>query len=501
MEVFSLKSNRRNQHSASSEQVSIDIQKLFSYTLTVKKISYQTKMKKHLIEESILFISILKWVVIAAGIGIIVGLSTTLFLKLLNWSLAFSTSYSYYFLLLPAGLLVSALAIQYLEPDAKGYGIEKVIEAVHKRGGKIYAAIVPVKLVTTIITIATGGSAGQVGPCGQIGASLSSFTADLFRLNVNDRKKIVICGLSAGFAAVLGAPFAGAIFGVEVLYVGSIVYEVLLPSIIAGITSYHISTLFGIHYHYYPVNFVPAITGAFIFKVVLAGIFFGICSIIFITLLESGQKVAEKLTKSLPLRALAGGAILIALTLVFSTQFLGSGLESIQSSLRGERIVLYAFLLKAVFTSITLNFGGSGGLIMPILFVGATAGSLFGDIFGLDRATFAAVGFVSLLAGAANTPIAASILAIEFFGSAIAPYAAIACVVSFLMTGNRSVFSTQILTLKKSSSFEVEIGKEIVDVKTIFKHSDKSIIGLGLKLVDKIKSLHKKQDKANKPEK
>jgi len=257
-------------------------------------------MKKHLIEESILFISILKWVVIATGIGVIVGLSTTLFLKLLDWCMALTTAYSYYFLFAPLGLLVSALVIHYLEPDARGYGIEKVIEAVHKRGGKIYAAIVPVKLVATIITLATGGSAGQVGPCGQIGASLSSVVADLFRLNVSDRKKLVICGLSAGFASVLGAPFAGAIFGVEVLYVGSIVYEVLLPSIIAGITSYHIATVLGVHYHYYPVNFVPAITEAFIFKIVLAGIFFGICSILLIAILKYGRVVAEKITAFVP---------------------------------------------------------------------------------------------------------------------------------------------------------------------------------------------------------
>jgi H+/Cl- antiporter ClcA len=446
-------------------------------------------MRKHLIEESVLFISILKWVVIATGIGIIVGLSTTLFLMLLDWSLVQSTRYPYYFLLLPIGLLISALVIHYLEPDAKGYGIEKVVEAVHKRGGKIYAAIVPVKLLTTIVTIATGGSAGQVGPCGQIGASLSSVVADLFKLDDNDRKKLVICGLSAGFASVLGAPFAGAIFGVEVLYVGSILYEVLLPSIIAGVTSYHIASLLGIHYQYYPVSFIPVITQAFIFKIVLAGIFFGICSIILIVLLRSGEKVAEKVSPSLPLRALVGGAILIGLTFIFSKQFLGPGLEGIQSSLRGEQIVLYAFLLKAIFTSITLNFGGSGGIIMPILFVGATSGSLFGEIFGLDRATFSAVGFVSLLAGAANTPIAASILAIEFFGSAIAPYAAIACVVSFLMTGHRSVFPTQILALKKSSSVEVEMGKELDGVNTTFKFRDKSLIGLGFKILEKLKRL------------
>jgi H+/Cl- antiporter ClcA len=446
-------------------------------------------MKKHLIEESILFISILKWVAIATGIGAIVGLSTAIFLKLLDWSLAYTTRYPYYFLFLPLGLLISALAIKYLEPDAKGYGIQKVVEAVHKRGGKIYAAIVPVKLVATIITIATGGSAGQVGPCGQIGATLSSVVADLFKLDENDRKKLVICGLSAGFASVLGAPFAGAIFGVEVLYVGSIVYEILLPSIIAGITSYHIATLLGIHYQYYPVNFVPAITEAFIFKIVLAGIFFGVCSIILIAALRYGQKVAEKVSPSLPVRALVGGAVLIGLTFIFSKQYLGTGLESIQSSLRGEHIVLYAFLLKAIFTSITLNFGGTGGIVMPILCVGATAGSLFGHIFGLDRATFAAVGLVSLLAGAANTPIAASILAIEFFGSAIAPYTAIACVVSFLMTGHRSLFPSQILALKKSSSVEVEVGKELESVNTTFKLREKSLIGLGFKIFEKIKKL------------
>jgi len=455
-------------------------------------------MKKQLLEESILFVSILKWVVIATGIGIIVGLSTAIFLKLLNMSIALSSQYPYYFLMLPLGMLISATSIHYLEPEARGYGIEKVVEAVHRREGKIYTAIVPVKLVTTIVTIASGGSAGQVGPCGQIGASLSSFVADIFKLGDNDRKKLVICGLSAGFASVLGAPFAGAIFGVEVLYVGSIVYEVLLPSIIAGITSYHFSSLFGIHYQYYPVNFVPAITEAFIFKMVLAGMFFGLCSVILIETLKYGEKISGKISKSLPVRALIGGLILIGLTLSFSDQFLGTGLESIQSSLTGERIVIYAFFLKAVFTSITLNFGGSGGIVMPILFIGATAGSMFGELFGLDRATFSAVGFVSLLAGAANTPIAASILAIEFFGGAIAPYAAIACVVSFLMTGHRSVFTSQVLAMRKTSSVEVEIGKDIDNIETTFKRREKSLIDVVLKMVEKTTKIFTGGDKEDK---
>jgi H+/Cl- antiporter ClcA len=456
-------------------------------------------MKRRLIEESVLFISILKWVAIATVIGAGVGALTSLFLKLLDWSLAFSTGYRYYFLLLPAAMIISALVIRYWEPDAKGYGIEKVIEAVHRKGGKISVGIVPVKLATTILTIAAGGSAGQVGPCGQIGAAFSSFAADLFHLDENDRKKIVICGLSAGFAAVLGAPFAGAIFGVEILYVGSLLYEVLLPSFIAGITSYQVASWVGIHYLYYPVDFVPALTESFILKVVLAGIFFGICSVIVIEILRSGERVSEGLGKSLPLKGLVGGMALIGLALIFSGQFLGSGLETIQASLRGERIIFYAFFMKAIFTSITLNFGGSGGLIMPILFIGATAGSLFGDLLGLDRATFAAVGFVSLLAGTTNTPIAASILAVEFFGSAIAPYAAIACVVSFLMTGHRSVFPTQILSSKKSTSMDVAIGNDLAHIHTTFKRRDRSLTGILLGGGEKIREALGRK-KTGKPE-
>lgn len=457
-------------------------------------------MKEHLIEESILFISILKWVAIATGIGIIVGLSTTLFLKILEWALAYSTSYAYYFLTLPAGLAISAMVTQYLEPDAKGYGIEKVIAAVHRRGGRINVAIVPVKLLTTILTIATGGSAGQVGPCGQIGASLTSFVAELFKLDDRDRKKFVVCGLSAGFATVLGAPFAGAIFGVEVLYVGSLVYEILLPSIIAGITGYQIALLFGIHYQFYPFNFTPTLTEAFILKIVLSGIFFGICSLILIETLKIGEKFSNKFGRFLPLRGLAGGTLLIGMTFIFSKQFLGTGLETIQTALRGEEIVFYAFLIKAIFTSITLNFGGSGGLVMPILFIGATAGNLFGDLLGLDRATFAAVGFVSLLAGTTNTPIAASILAVEFFGSAISPYAAIACIVSFLMTGHRSVFPTQVLSFKKSTSVDVEIGSELEHIHAAFQPRNRSLTGFLLDVIEKIKNVIRRRRIGSKPD-
>lgn len=433
-------------------------------------------MKRRFAEESILLISVIKWVFLATVVGIIVGFSTTLFLKLLNWSSRLADNYSYYFLLLPVALFLSAAIIKYLAPDAEGHGTEKVIEAVHKRSGKIKAAVVPVKLVTTIITLAAGGSVGKEGPCAQIGGGLSSIFADLFRFNDRDRKKLVICGISAGFAAVFGTPIAGAIFGVEVLFIGSILYDVLLPSFIAGIISYHISSSFGITYFYHQLNFIPVFSEEFFLKIVLAGIFFGLCSALLIELLKLGNKLSAKLQISKPLKGIVGGLVLVGLVFLFSKQYLGLGLGTIQSSLEGVKAVWYAFILKIIFTSITLNFGGSGGIVTPIFFIGATAGSLFASLLGLDIATFAAVGLVSVLAGAANTPIAASIMAVELFGPKVAPYATVACVISFLMTGHRSVYPSQVLSIKKSPFLAVETGKEIEKVEARFHSGEKSLL-------------------------
>ncbi len=172
-----------------------------------------------------------------------------------------------------------------------------------------------------------------------------------------------------------------------------------------------------------------------------------------------------------------GGILLIVLALIFSKQYLGLGLDTIELSLSGGNIIWYAFILKIVFTMITLSLGGSGGIITPIFFIGATAGSLFATTLGLDKATFAAIGMVGLLAGAANTPIASSIMAMELFGPQIAPYAAVACVVSFLISGHRSVYPSQILAIRKSASVTVETGREVEGLLVRAEPRSKSLSG------------------------
>ncbi|MDD4179758.1 MAG: chloride channel protein [Candidatus Margulisbacteria bacterium] len=439
-------------------------------------------MKKKLTEESILFISVFKWFILATLVGIMVGTAVSCFLKILDLSTAGVQQFPSYFFLLPLVFFLCSLAIKYLAPDAAGHGTEKVIEAVHKSAGKINPLVVPVKFAASIITLAFGGSAGKEGPCAQIGAGLSSIFADLFRFDANDRRKLVICGISAGFASVFGAPIAGAIFGIEVLFVGGILYDVMLPSFIAGVTSYQVSSALGITYFHHTIKFAPVFSEVLFIKVALAGVFFGLCSFLLVEALRLGEKISSLIPIWQPLKGLLGGGALVVLTLIFSTRYLGLGLETIQAALNGEAIVWYAFLMKTLFTAITLSFGGSGGIITPIFFIGATAGVLFATVLGLSIATFAAIGMVSLLAGAANTPIAASILAIELFGPKIAAYAAVACVIRCLMTGHRSVYPSQVLTMKKSSSLKIDTGHVVKGATIEYRSREKSLVSNFLKL-------------------
>lgn len=444
-------------------------------------------MNKIFAEETVLFISLVKWFFLAAIVGLIVGVSTTFFLKSLDWGIGIGQQQARYYILLPISLFLSALLIKVFAPDASGHGTEKILEAIHRRSGKIKASVVPVKLIATVITIGTGGSAGKEGPAAQIGSTLSSLFADLLRFNDRERRKLVVCGISAGFSAVFGTPIAGAIFGLEVLVAGIIVHEDLFPSFVAGVVSYQVASILGITYYYNHIAISPVFNHYLFFVVVGAGIFFGLCSLYFIEILHFAEKLSKRIKIWTPFKGLIGGVLIIGLVYIFSTRYLGLGTGTIEQTLKGENIIWYAFLVKGLFTAVTLSFGGSGGVITPIFFIGTTAGAAFAQLFGLDVSTFAAIGLVALLSGATNTPIASSIMAVELFGPSIAPYAALACIISFLMTGHRSVFPSQILGIRKSMSLNVDIGKDMEKIKTTIDSKDKSLMGLFVRALSKFR--------------
>ncbi len=412
-----------------------------------------------------------KWLILATIAGIVVGLSTEFFVWLLERTTQLTqlVDVNARIILLPIGILISTILVQKLAPQAQGHGTEKVIEAVHEKNAQIDVKVIPVKLLATVITLASGGSAGKEGPAAQIGAGMMSVLAKQLRFSCYDRTRLVICGVSAGFAAIFGTPVAGAVFGIEVLFIGQISYDALLPSVISGIVSWKVTSLLGVtHPMFYFDPSLSHIDPAAMVWIILAGLFFGFVSLSNILIMETFELIFKKLKIHYIFKALIGSGALIALSMLLGNQYLGLGTDIIDNALSSPAntvmsVALLAFLAKALFTSITLACGGSGGVVTPIFFIGVTSGITYATLFNLPVQLYAGLGMVSLLAGCANAPISAILMGLELFGAPAAPLVAICCITSFLMTGHHSIYPSQRLARSKTSLIECGTGSSRID--------------------------------------
>ncbi len=418
-------------------------------------------MIRHLSEEAILFVHLLKWLILAAMVGVLVGLTSTGFILLLSFVVQSVASVAWGFWLLPFGMALSAWVTTHLVPEAGGQGVERVIRAIHLQSGKISWPIIPAKIFATILTIGTGGSAGNVGPCVQIGSGFSALVADCLQFEAQERKTLVICGLSAGFAAVFGTPLAGAVFGMEALFVGSLAYHVLFPSAVASLVGYLTAMWIGMPSMDFHANLFPHFDFALLSLSLIAGGIFGFLALIFVECLNGVKRLTYSLPGSSLVQGFSAGWLLLGLGNLISPHILGLGKDAIQEALQGGQILGALVLGKMVTTSVTLRFGGSGGIILPICFIGATSGAVLGRMFDQDPSLFAALGLAGLLAGAINTPLTAILLGMELFGVTSGPYLLLTCTVAFLLSGHRSAIPTQLLQLQKAPALPARINEEI----------------------------------------
>jgi len=419
-------------------------------------------------EHTALLISTLKWALLGAGAGLCVGLGTRAFLWSLPRSADLARALTFgripVFALLPLALLACVWIIRAFAPDARGHGTEAVITAVHQRSGRVDWLVAPVKLSATVVTLAFGGSVGKEGPAAQIGAALTSLFADVLRLRDEDRRRLVICGLSGGFAAVFGTPVSGALFGIEVLSLGRIEYSVIFPALVAGIVA-HLACGVRPPFPVLGEVFADRHQVRTIVIMVAAGALFGLVALLLIESLRFGERALRRFEHHPYFVAAAGGSALVLLYAIAGDTYAGLGTETINGVLAGTmRVGAAAFLFKILATSITLDSGGSGGIVTPIFFIGATSGAALAPIFGLPATFLGAVGFVAVLAAAANTPIAAAVMAMELLPAPESVYAALAASTAFLMVGHRSVYASQKIGLSKSAGLDIQLGGPIGDV-------------------------------------
>jgi H+/Cl- antiporter ClcA len=421
------------------------------------------------VEHTALLVSTLKWSLLGTIAGLCVGGATRGFLWTLSESSRLATdrlagAFPPY-VLLPLALPACVWLIRTFAPTARGHGTEAVIAAVHKASGRIDWRVAPVKLLATVLTLAFGGSVGKEGPCAQIGAAITSLFADVLRLSDEDRRSLVICGIGAGFAAVFGTPISGALFGLEVLSLGSIEYGLLFPCLVSGIVAHLVCGASAPVPVLHP-DLVFLSKGTMVPLSIGLGAFFGLVALLLIESLRGAERLFRRFT-AYPYRlAVAGGSALVLLYAVVGSAYSGLGTETIESSLAATgSVVVSAFLFKIVATAVTLEAGGSGGIVTPLFFIGATSGAAIAHIAGLPPGMFAAFGLVSVVAAAANTPLAAAVMGMELLPTQLGVYAALCAGTAFLMVGHRSVYASQKLGLAKSKGLEVPLGSAIGDAR------------------------------------
>lgn len=385
-----------------------------------------------------------RWITIALVVGVLSGLASGLFL----FSLEIVTNYrelnQWIIWLLPlGGFLIGYGYYVYGKEVVKGNNL--ILEEYSNPQKTIPFRMMPLVLVGTLITHLFGGSAGREGTAVQMGATIADQFTKWFSLDKHDRKIILICGISAGFASVFGTPLAGAIFAIEVLFFSKINYKSIFPSFLVAYVAYFTVEFLPVHHTHYSIPFVPNISIESLFWAFLVGIPFGLAAMLFSRSTHWWGKMFSKYIHYPPLRPFLGG-IIIALAVFFmgTTKFIGLGVPVIVESFENQQL-FYVFLLKILFTGFTLGAGFKGGEVTPLFFIGAALGSFLSLYVPLPTALLAGMGFVAVFSGATHTPIACTVMGMELFGIECGLFIGIACLVAYLFSGMTGIYSAQII--------------------------------------------------------
>jgi H+/Cl- antiporter ClcA len=415
----------------------------------------------------------LRWTVIIIPIAAIIGSAVALFLWLLGWAIHFRFAHNWLLYLLPlAGISIYFIYKLFGRSAEKGNNL--IIDEIHNPGGGVPKRMAPLVLITTIITHLFGGSAGREGTAVQMGGSLAQMIGKWLKLNDADTQTVLTAGIAAGFGAVFGTPLTGAVFAMEVLTIGRVQYNALLPCLIAGIVGDVTVAAWGVHHTAYYIDIIPVIPHWFsgyvstdlllIVKVIVASIAFGLASYLFAKMVHGIKSIFTQYIKTPWLIPAIGGLIIIALTFINGKpDYLSLGVDAehvgaitIPSAFHAGGADTWSWLWKTIYTTITLGTGFKGGEVTPLFYIGATLGNTLSGLLDAPVSLFAALGFIAVFAGATNTPLACTFMGVELFGGEHALLFAVACFTAYLFSGHTGIYSSQRIGITKLNDDEPE---------------------------------------------
>lgn len=389
-----------------------------------------------------LFFRLIKLLVLSVPIGFLVGSASAFFLWSLNWVTNYRDSHLWLIALLPLGGLIIGLTYHYFgESVVKGNNL--LLEEFHSPTQIIPFKMAPLVLFGTLVTHLVGGSAGREGTAVQMGGAIADLFTQWFRLTHNDRKPLLIMGISAGFASVFGTPLAGAVFALEVMALARTKIWYLIPSLAVAYIADYSCTLYPVAHTHYHITEVPPITPVNALYVVGCAVAFGLAALLFSRTVHFFSAQFKKFIAYPPLRPFLGGVVLaLIIWAMGTTKYIGLGVPTIVESFT-QTEPPYAFLIKLLLTTFTLGAGFKGGEVTPLFFIGATLGSALFLIVPLPLSLLAGMGFVAVFSGATHTPLACTIMGLELFGTEAALYLVLACAVAYFFSGSKGIYSSQ----------------------------------------------------------
>ncbi len=386
----------------------------------------------------------LQWFVICALIGWFSGSASALFLVALEWATQIREHHAWIIWLLPIGGGFIGLMYHYYG-DSVVNGNNLLLEEYENPQRPIPFKMAPLVLIGTLITHLFGGSAGREGTAVQMGGAIADQFSKLFHLDKNDRKTILILGISAGFASVFGTPLAGALFALEVVFFSKINIKSIVLSFVVSFTAYYVVEFWQVQHTHYYIPSSPEMNWTNLLWTIGVGIVFGLAALLFSRTTHFWSRSFSKYITYAPLRPVIGGTIFaILIYFIGTTQYIGLGVPEIVKSFSIPN-ESYDFLLKILFTSFTLGAGFKGGEVTPLFFVGATLGSALSVIIPLPIALLAGMGFVAVFSGATHTPVACTIMGIELFGIESSVFIGVACLVAYFASGTVGIYHSQIV--------------------------------------------------------